>query len=258
MCTRTAQIALACFLVVFWARWCDAQQAPTDAQTKALQSLPWYDAQRQQLRSPVMRPLVDPPAPQDWDFQLPDFSLPRWSGAGFGSIAARTLEIAAYVMLITGGIWLVIFIARSYRDFGGRAGSNDAEDVPTDAIDVEKLAELPFRPPTTQADLLSTIRQKYEQRKFSEAIILLFGYQLLQLDKHQIIRLLRGKTNRQYLREVGTASRLGNMLSETMVTFEDHFFGAQAISQARFEACWNQLDEFHRQLNLTPTAATTA
>ena len=34
-------------------------------------------------------------------------------------------------------------------------------------------------------------------------MIYLFSHQLVQLDRHQIIRLAKGKTNRQYLREVG-------------------------------------------------------
>jgi len=67
---------------------------------------------------------------------------------------------------------------------------------------------------------------------------------LIQLDKQQIIRLAIGKTNRQYLREVGPPSALGRLLEETMVAFEDVFFGNRRLERARFEACWSRLPEF--------------
>ena len=64
----------------------------------------------------------------------------------------------------------------------------------------------------------------WNEGRFGEAILCLFGYQLVELDKHQRIRLAKGKTNRQYLREMGSGGRLRRIVEQTMVAFEDFFF----------------------------------
>jgi hypothetical protein len=106
-------------------------------------------------------------------------------------------------------------------------------------------------PPET--DLLSEARRYYEAGDYSKAIIYYFSYQLVQLDEHQRIRLARGKTNRQYLREVHTQPVLREITEITMVAFEDVFFGNHALNRERFERCWNRLDDFRQQLQQVGT-----
>jgi hypothetical protein len=88
----------------------------------------------------------------------------------------------------------------------------------------------------------------------------LFSYQLVHLDKHHLIRLAKGKTNRQYLRELRAQNEesdgqgLRGILRRTMIAFEDCFFGDHAIEKNRFEACWQRLDDFHKTVQqLMPT-----
>ncbi len=45
----------------------------------------------------------------------------------------------------------------------------------------------------------------------------------MELDKRQFIHLDRGKTNRQYLRELGRRVDLRRLLEPTMVAFEEVF-----------------------------------
>ena len=52
-------------------------------------------------------------------------------------------------------------------------------------------------------DLLAEARRHYQAGNYGAAIVYLFSFQLVQLDRRQIIQLAKGKTNRQYLREVG-------------------------------------------------------
>ena len=91
----------------------------------------------------------------------------------------------------------------------------------------------------------------YQAGNYADAIIYLFSYQLMQLDRNRWIRLAKGKTNRQYLREIRkrrhreAAMDLQELSKETMVMFEDSFFGHHALDQQRFESSWNRLDEFH-------------
>ena len=44
---------------------------------------------------------------------------------------------------------------------------------------------------------------------FAQATIFLFAHMLVELDRHQLIRLARGKTNRQYLMDLETHLRVG-------------------------------------------------
>ena len=64
------------------------------------------------------------------------------------------------------------------------------------------------------------------------------------LDKGQFIRLTKGKTNRQYVRELGSRWPLRRLLEHTMVLFEEVFFGHHSIGRTQFESCWLRLDEF--------------
>lgn len=222
----------------------------------ATMDLPWFDVERDTLGPPgtsSLTPpaprLAEPKSPRDWTWDSPDFSANRgWNFSGFGDVLASWLQIAAWVLLVVAALWFVVFVLRSYRDLelGKRP---DTDKRPLDrTIDVEKLADLPFESPEANGDLLSAIRQKVEQGKHGEATVLLFGYQLLKLDKSQIIHILKGKTNRQYVREVGRhegQSRLRDMLTQTMVTFEDYFFGNHPVTREKFEACFGLLEEFH-------------
>ena len=106
------------------------------------------------------------------------------------------------------------------------------------------VESLPFPVAAANSDLLAEARRHYQAGNYGAAIIYLFSFQLLQLDKRQIIRLTKGKTNRQYLREVGSRAVLLKLLEQTMVAFEDVFFGNRQLPRERFESCWTRLDEF--------------
>jgi hypothetical protein len=115
--------------------------------------------------------------------------------------------------------------------------------------DVDRVDALPFQLKRPRGDLLAEAQRLYDEGRYAEAMIYLYSYQLVQLDKSQVIRLTRGKTNRQYLREVRRSSKLFELMQRSMVTFEDVFFGDHELDRSGFELCWTQLDEFHHQLD---------
>ena len=99
---------------------------------------------------------------------------------------------------------VVYFLVRAYLDRGGIHGSATAADDEAEAAERRRRIEsLPFPVQAAQYDLLAEARRHYQQGHYGEAVKYLFSYQLVELDKHKIIRLTRGKTNRQYLGEVG-------------------------------------------------------
>ena len=82
----------------------------------------------------------------------------------------------------------------------------------------------------------------------------MFSFQLVELDKHHLLQLGRGKTNRQYLREVhqgeqiGIRNELAAALHQTMTLFEKAFFGSYAPRPEDFEACWSAVPRFQTLL----------
>ena len=121
--------------------------------------------------------------------------------------------------------------------------------------DVDRVEALPFKLRKPTSDFLTEARRLYEAGDYSEAIIYFFSYQLVELDRHHLIRLAKGKTNRQYLREVRQRPNLHSILAITIVAFEDAFFGRKTISREQFEACWRRLDEFQAELERLERAA---
>jgi hypothetical protein len=152
----------------------------------------------------------------------------------------RWLTYIAAALIVALLVCLLVYLWR-HREHA----TKKTESVPADPLLVaDRVEALPFLRERSRGDLLAQARLHYEQGNYSEAIVYLFSYQLLELDRSSLIRLAKGKTNRQYLREAFRVRSLGAVLERTMVTFEDVFFGRRALDRTGFEACWNQLSEF--------------
>jgi hypothetical protein len=191
-------------------------------------SFPWYDAPNDDLRPITLRRAREP-----WRF--PSFSL-QWVVWGL-------------LALLLGG--LLIVLARKALDQRGRSRRLDRRE-PDRISDPLRVEALPFMAERPREDLLGEARRHYQAGNYSEAMIYLFSYELVQLDKSALIQLAKGKTNRQYLREAGQVRQLRILLELTIVTFEDVFFGRRPLDRSGFEACWDRLDEFE---NLVARAA---
>ena len=148
---------------------------------------------------------VDVTQPRDWRW-LED-SSPQLSLPGS---LLQWLSWIAIILLLAGVAYLLVRALRHREKRSAKSGHDDGPGGDADRVE----------------------------------IIYLFGFQLVQLDKQQIIRLTKGKTNRQYLREVGPRKALQRLVEQTMVAFEDVFFGNHTLDRARFESCWSRLDEF--------------
>ncbi len=150
------------------------------------------------------------------------------------------LLIVVAVILVLVLAWLIVKLVRE-RERGQLPGGRTQRDR---MVTADRIEALPFLRDRSQHDLLGQARYHYERGNYSEAIIYLFSYELVELDRSRLVRLAKGKTNRQYLREAGRARSLAGLLERTMVTFEEVFFGRHPLDRAGFEACWNQLPQF--------------
>ena len=199
---------------------------------------PWYDASTDGVER------IDVRAPWDPDGSWLDWTWPNWHLPGLGSV----LEWVFWIALVASLAAVAYLLVRAYLGSESFASSQADDDPETEADRRRRIESLPFPVQASRNDLLAEARRHYQQGDYGEAVKYLFSYQLVQLDKHQIIRLTRGKTNRQYLREVGRRKSLGRVVEQTMVAFEDFFFGNHAIDRARFEACWSRLAQFEAQV----------
>ena len=189
-------------------------------------SFPWYDSQTDSLQPLTFRDLAS--------------RRSSWNLGPLLNAIAWTLLAALLAAIL---VLLFRFATNRRRGAGGESAAQQDQLVAADRVEA-----LPYLAERPRDDLLGQARRHYEQGNYSEAIIYLFSHQLVELDKYAVIRLAKGKTNRQYLRETARMAALRSPLERTMLAFESVFFGRRTLDRAGFEACWNALPEFDQQL----------
>jgi hypothetical protein len=147
-------------------------------------------------------------------------------------------------------LYLALRVVVRRRDHHGLV-----EDTGHDRTEADRIEELPFPVARSVRNLLAEAKRHYEAGSFAQAIVYLYSYELVELDKANLIRLEKGKTNRQYLGDLLANPDLRRLLSRTMRAFEDVFFGRYDLSRDRFETCWNDLAPFHRLVQGTEPAS---
>jgi len=230
---------------------CAQEADPVEAGHNALRdsaTYPWYDSETDELRDLNARAKEgedsetrkkgwewEPPAsqttPTSWNWQLPSWTT-----------FFQFLAMALFAALIIAIVFLLLRYFLKEEDLGSPGADVKFENR---EAEIDRVEQLPFVVRRPGGDFLSEARALYEQGRYSEAIIYLYSYELVQLDRHQHIHLAKGKTNRQYLREVRNEPVLRGLLHRTMIAFEDAFFGHHDLNRQRFEECWLQLDQFH-------------
>jgi hypothetical protein len=230
-----------------------AEDAAVTAGREALQGrtrFPWYDAQQDAVRRIDVRPPKETAEHRGSTWQADPFPEPvsspsfGWDWSGLRAVVQALLWSGLLGLLA----WLIYFLIRSYLR---QHSAVEAEEPPEPDRGGEQdmIESLPFEIARPQTDLLAEARRLYESGMYAQAVVYLFSYQLVRLDRSQQIRLARGKTNRQYLRELQPRPDLRGLLERTMVVFEEVFFGHYPLDRAGFERCWEGLDEFHQRLS---------
>jgi hypothetical protein len=184
---------------------------------------PWYDAEQDSLKPLTLRPSTPAAKPSEFD-------------AGFLRYLAWGVLSLALAALVTFFAYTIRHRLRRQADPQKAAG----------VVNLTTVESLPFLSGRSRDDLLGEARRYYQEGNYSEAIVYLFSHQLVELDRFALIRIAKGKTNRQYLRELGPAPPLRPTVELTMTAFEDVFFGRRSLDRAGFEACWNQLPLFEQ------------
>ena len=245
ICRRAILIWLAAFLGFFFMGQAlagaevDVEQA-VSAGAEALDSwwdYPWYDDQTDGVRPIDVKPQA--PAP---------VSTPTNRGSSWD------LEWLGWVLIVALAIGVLWLLWRVYQTGGFRRAGSGSANVVGGPAKIDRLEELPFQLEQPAGDLLSAARRASESGDYDRAIVLLYSHQLLELDKRDAIRLTKGKTNRQYLRELRLHTGLASLLATSMVAFEDVFFGGHSLDRERFEECWRQAMQLLERSSLREAA----
>ena len=243
--------AVLCVFGVSSASGWDSDEA-VEAGRRALSArstFPWYDKQQDQLRRIDVKTPRETARNRGSMWQAAQAEQPRdlsWLGSLLNALAVA-LRWLAFIGLIALLVALTVLLARGFLMREDRGLAEEAASVPP-KLQSDRIDNLPFsiaRPPD---DLLAEARRCYQRGDFGQAMVYLFSYQLLALDRHDLIRLARGKTNRQYVAELAQQPWLQELLRHSMVAFEDVFFGHHALAPERFDGCWQNLDRFHQHL----------
>jgi hypothetical protein len=170
-----------------------------------------------------------------------------WLSDLFSGIFAiwRVLLIVALIFLLSLGAYL--FVRSTRRSQGGirkrsMVGQDNVEEQKA------KILDLPFDLEQPEIGLKALAERYRHQGDYSKAMVFLFSYALVELDRFHCIRLARGKTNGIYLRELRQQPMLQPFLREIILLFESAYFGRHEISQAEFEEVWSKLSPFETML----------
>lgn len=195
----------------------------------------WYDADDDQLRPINLRQIAEPSNDRR-----------GLSGASWFADLGIALSYALLILALAVVLGVMIFLLSKYRRRTSLA--------PTAGMQPRKrrvqIEALPVELDRNPEDWLARVQQHYQAGEYNLAMIYLYSHQLVELDKHHLIHLTKGKTNRQYLKELqrNTSANLAPFVERSMVTFEEAFFGDRQISRAQFEACWQYFPQFQQVL----------
>ena len=181
------------------------------------------------------------------DFRQADVRPPRQRTTNLNTDFAAFLLRVGWVLLAVALVYLVYLIARAFLK--QEVSNSVAIERVSAGADISRVEELPVALGKSPFDFLDEAKRLYKRGEYGEAIVYLFSHQLLQLDRRHWVRLVKGKTNRQYLREIRrspepSADRLASRFEATVLLFEEVFFGKRLPSQDRIDAVWGDIDRF--------------
>ncbi len=221
---------------------------------------PWYDEQTGEVRPYVLPPKkAASSGPSLWDrfrswLREKWTSLTEWLASSawevsiFGYKVVFTLYQVVLVLLAAIVIWVLVRLLR--RWYAATLARQEAK-APVERAGrgtPERIDQLPVAVSTGSEGLWQLVQQAMAQKRYSRAIVFLYSYLLLQLDRHGRIHLEKGRTNRQYLRQLRGDPQLQRMMSRIVTAFEDAFFGHRELSAQGFQQCWELVPRIQQHM----------
>ncbi len=220
---------------------------------------PWYDELSQDVRPYVLPPEETESGPsfwgrlvnwiaEAWEGMADWLGQIRWEGELFGYRFAISLYHVLLLVLALLVAWLVVRLLRRWYS------AYLAQQQPQQQVErsgqgaPERIDQLPVAVPTGSAGLWELVQQAVEQKQFSRAIVFLYSYLLLRLDQQGRIRLEKGRTNRQYLRQLRSDPQLQRWMARIVAAFEEVFFGHRELEAEAFQQCWELVPQIQSRV----------
>jgi hypothetical protein len=244
-------VVIAAITVLFATLFCAtgmtfAQNDGTEGQRAfAKKNYPWYDAETDQVQRIDFRKRPEARSKNRENIPLKPATTPaagpNWNW-NFGSGWMDIFSILIWVMIGAIVAALVAVLIWAFLRMESNREQDD-DEAPGRSMS-ESIKQLPFDLETTTGDFRQLAQAAYANGDYRKAMIYLFSHVLVSLDQKGLVRLRKGKTNRQYLRELRPHRPLANYYQHVMVPFEATFFGDHELTRHEFENCWNELDGF--------------
>ncbi|MBI1249505.1 DUF4129 domain-containing protein [bacterium] len=221
---------------------------PVEQGQKALARLPqanWYNSESGEVQKVSIPGETQMPASQPGAPTPPKKTTTTPTGSWFPAMSwMSSVVMYSILVLVLVVICSLIFMSINSLGKSTTKPTTDKLSIDDEAQQIDRVEQLPFEVKKKDGNLLDEARLCYDSGNFNEAIVYLFSFQLVELDKGHAIRLSKGKTNGQYLRELRQHRDLRKIVQLTMNAFEDVFFGNRNLTRDQFEKCWKQLSQF--------------
>jgi len=218
--------------------------------------LPWYDASSSGLKQSnaperpesavADRHRIPPFQVKNKGQQKPKPANTAAPAAGAGAGPAST--IGTTVIWIAGGLFAAFLIGLLVYGFL-KLESGEGEGVEDSRRKKRRIRDhvkhLPFELEEQDGDFESFAEKSFRDGDYSNAVIYLFADLLVAMSESGVVRLQRGKTNRQYLNEIWDHGEIRPYYRKVMTAFEDAFFGKHEIEKSRAEECFAERPAFN-------------
>lgn len=204
-------------------------------------SAKWYDAKEDELR-PIR--FQQQPAQKKTNSS---FWNELWNWLDSFNVVS-VFKFLAWLLLFATIAALLYFLYQTLTAKRTKADTEQQMPIRRGPQRAERIEELPVALNASEGDFLDQADRLRRQGDLSGAIVRLFSYQLLQLDHAEYLRLVKGKTNRLYLRELRRNApgkqKLASIFADTIQLFEETYFGGRTPTQEAFEICWQASQGF--------------
>ena len=200
---------------------------------------PWYDSEADELR-PVWPTKI---GWLEWIMKRVDAlnrAIGRWlSRLHFGGrrgISVSGDRIGTFILLTA----LAVFLASVFGLWRRRmSGTTDVDSSRGKLGTSARLSDLPEGIGLGDGDPWAEAQRRRAAGDLAGAIVCLFAHQLLYLDQLGLIRLIPGRTGRQYVQVVHDRE-LADSLGATLRVFEDVYYGRRRPTEQAFDSVWNR------------------
>ncbi len=230
------------------------RQANSDDSFNQRAVFPWYDPGTQEVR-PIKSP-VRPKSragdrsnvPKLRSPPNPNAGSPGQTSAGTASLFSDFFNAALWTILAILLAIVAFVLIRAFLQIESKQQRTGRRKHRKRSL-VDSIEQLPFDTGGTQGNLLEIARRANQAGDYRTAIIYLFSHVLVTLDQAHLIRLRKGKTNRQYARELNEQQTIRKYFIGVMHPFETVFFGDQELDRESIEPCWNGLNAFQTEID---------